>query len=190
MTNDTRVDQPGFLRAQRLGIEIVPPQESWELIGEEYVGILQQTCERGTIFLGVIQYRRAHTHLDVPGESLQLRVVWPPDVQDIRAVQGEVSADRASGNDVPHAERANAFQRNLSTRLERNGFALTDLLDGDERHVGENLRVLKLPAKFFERAHRGHDNAGFRRRRLQLLRTPLQNGVLNGLDDLAAPEQF
>ena len=39
MTNDTRVDQPGLLRTQRLGIKVVASQESWVLIGKEYVGI-------------------------------------------------------------------------------------------------------------------------------------------------------
>src|SRR3984893_9247444 len=40
MTNDTRVDQPGLLRAERLGIEVVPSQESRELIGKEYIGVV------------------------------------------------------------------------------------------------------------------------------------------------------
>src|ERR1700733_6648092 len=104
----------------------MPSQETWKLIGEKYVGILQQTRKRGTIVLGVIQYGRAHAHLHVPGESLDLGVAWPPNVEDVRTVQGEVSADRASGDDVPHAERANAIQRTFSTSLKRYGFAVAE----------------------------------------------------------------
>src|ERR1700719_549608 len=103
MENDACVDQSGLLFAKLLGAEAVPLQKAWTLVGEEYVGILQQAIELGAIFFGVIQYCGTHSDLYVPSKGLQLRVIRAPDVEHIGAVESEVSADGRPGNHMAHS---------------------------------------------------------------------------------------
>src|SRR5262249_43300719 len=52
---DGCMDQPRLLGAELFGIKPVPLQISWALVGEEYVGILQQVIEFRAIVLGVVK---------------------------------------------------------------------------------------------------------------------------------------
>src|SRR5580704_4678398 len=97
----------------------MPFQKAWTLVGEEHVGILQQAIELGAIFRRVIQYCGTHPDLHVPGKDLHLRIIGPPDIEDIGTIEGEISADSRSGNHVPHSESTNAIQVTLASRLER-----------------------------------------------------------------------
>src|SRR5215470_8072863 len=53
--NDTGMDQPRLLCAELFGIEAVALQIARALVGEEYVGILQQLIEFRAIVLGIVQ---------------------------------------------------------------------------------------------------------------------------------------
>src|SRR6266540_5621676 len=103
-----------FFRGEAISLQITGAP-----VREEHVGILQEAIERGAIFFGAIQYRGTHPNLHVPGKALHLRIIRPPDVEDVGTVVGEVSADARSGNHVPHSERANALQGALCGALER-----------------------------------------------------------------------
>ena len=159
-------------------------------ICEEHVGILQKVIELGTIFFGAIQYRGTHPNLHIPGKGLHLRIIRPPDVEDVGTVAGQVSADAGSGNHVPQSERANAFQWALCAVLERQRLALSDFFQSNQWHSGEHIGVLGLFAKLIVGTHHGDDKPGLCRGRLQLLRAPLQNGIANGFGAIAAPQEI
>jgi hypothetical protein len=147
------------------------------LVGEEDVCVFQQVVEPGPIFLGVVQDGGAHPDLHVPGEGLELGVVWPPDVEDVRAVHGEIPADRRSRNDMTHSARANAVQRVFCVLCERHRVAFTDLLHRDQRHCGEDFFILRLIEKLFGRSYLCEHETFLRRGRLQFFCRPLQYGV-------------
>jgi hypothetical protein len=54
-------------------------------------------------------------------------------------------------NDMTHPECANASEREIAARLERNGVALPNFFHGDQRHFGENLLILGFAKKFLVR---------------------------------------
>src|SRR5262245_38576971 len=110
MENDLGMNQPGLLLAQFFRGEAISLQVTRAPIREEDVGILQQEIEPGAIFLRTVKNRGTHPNLYVPDKRLNLCIIRPPDVEDVGAVVGEVSADAGSGNHVPHSERANALQ--------------------------------------------------------------------------------
>ena len=174
------MDQPWLLRAELCGIKTVPVQITRAFVREEDVRVLQQTIELRAIFLGVIQGGGAHAHLCIPGKGLDLDVVWLPDVENIGAVHCEISANRRSRDHVPHSEGANAIEGIPSVFREGYGIAFADLFHRDERHRGKDLGVLTLLEKFLVRAHLGQDKTGFGRGVLQLVRIPLQDGILDG----------
>src|SRR5215831_3839617 len=105
------VNQSWLLLAEFFSGEAIPLQITGTPIREEYVGIPHEAIELGAIFLGAIQYRGAHSNLNVPGKALHLGIIRPPDVEDVSAVVCKVSADRRSRNHVPQSERSNALQR-------------------------------------------------------------------------------
>src|SRR5262249_41378167 len=157
--------------------EAVALQIAWALVGEEYVGILQQAIEFCAIVLGIVQDRRTHTNLYVPRKGLDLRIVWSPDVKDIGPIAGEISPYAGSCDHVPHSKCANAIKRALSTFLETYWIAFADLLHANQWHAGEDLDVLRLPPEFFEGAHHGDGKPGLSCGVLQVFGTPLQNSV-------------
>ena len=121
-----------------------------------------------------------HSNLGVPGKRLDFGIAGPPDVEDVGPVASEISADAGSGNHMPHSKCANAVQRALSILLERDRLAFADLLHRDQRHRGKHFGVLKLIPEFLEGAHLGERKPRLGRRILQVVGTPLQNGVLHG----------
>src|SRR5262249_4318065 len=126
--NDPRMDQSRLLCTELFGIEAVALQVTRTLVRKEDVGVLQQAIECRAIVLGVVQDRRTHANLDVPDKRLDFGVVWPPDVENIRPVTGEISAHGSSGDHVPHSERTNAVERTLSFFFEGDRLAVADLL--------------------------------------------------------------
>ena len=118
MEDHLRVDQSRLLFAKLFCGEAISLQVTGAPIREEHVGILQEAVEFGAIFFGAIQYRGAHPNLRVPKKVLHLGIIRPPDVEDIGAVVGKVSADGRSGNHVPQSKGANALQRALRAALE------------------------------------------------------------------------
>src|SRR5262249_60884814 len=135
--DDRSVDQPRFLGAKFLRIQAMPAEESRTLVGEEDIGTLEQSLDLSTIFLGVSEDRLTHADLHFPGESVHLRVTRPPDVQDVRPVQGKVPAHRTARDDVAHAEGTDALQRKIAAWLERHRLTVADLLHRDQRHLRE-----------------------------------------------------
>ena len=183
------MDQPRLFCAELFRIEAVPLQIARALVGEEDVSVLQQALEFRAILFGIIQDRRTHPHLDVPDKRLNLGIVGPPDVEDIGPVAGEISAHASSGNHMPHSECANAIQRALSIFLERDRFAVADLLHRDQRHPGEHLGILTLLLELVEGAHLSEDKSLLGSRVLQVVGAPLQNCVLQRFDAGATPEE-
>lgn len=55
-----------------------------------------------------------------------------PDVQHIRAVQRQRAAEARTRDHMAEAERANAAEH-IAALLERNGIAIGDFFDGDQR---------------------------------------------------------
>jgi hypothetical protein len=86
--NDRRMNESGLACAQFLGFETVQLQEAGPLVCEEHIGLGQQLVKPGAILLGVVQYRRSHADLHIPGKCLNLRVVGPPDIEDVGPVIG------------------------------------------------------------------------------------------------------
>src|SRR6266478_4172054 len=159
-------------------------------IREEHVGILQKAIELRAIFFGAIQERGSHSNLYVQGKGLNLRITGSPDVKDVGAVVGEVSADSRSGNHVPQSERTHTLQWALCAALKRYRLALADFFQSDQRHSGEHFGVLGLVAKLLVGAHHPKDQPSLRRGRFQLLSAPLQNGIANGFAAVAAPQEI
>src|ERR1700733_12121613 len=107
------VNQSRFFLAELFSSEAISFQIPGTPIREEHVGILQQPIDRGAVFVGAIQLRRPHSHLDIPGKGFDLRVIGPPDVEYISAVVSEISADTCSGNHMAQSERTNSLQWTL-----------------------------------------------------------------------------
>src|SRR5215468_1499187 len=141
MEDHLGVNQSRLLLAEFRGGETMFLQITGAPIREEHVGIPQQTIELGTIFFGAIQDRGAHPDLHVPHKGLYVRIIRPPDVEDVRAIECEVPPDASAGNDVTHAERANALQGTLCSAFERYRLTVSDFLQSDERHSGEHFGV-------------------------------------------------
>src|ERR1700750_397275 len=96
------------------------------------------------IVFGVAEQGLAHSDLDVPGKRLDFAIAGPPDVEDISAVAGEISADAGARNHMSHSECTNAVQWALCILLERNGRTFADLLYTDQRYPGKYFDVLRL----------------------------------------------
>src|SRR4051794_19188101 len=90
---------------------------------------------------------------------------------------------------MTHSEGTNSVKRCFGVWLERNGFALTDLLDGNQRHPGEHFGILQLRAQLFKRPNFGKDQSLLGRSRLQVICTPLQNGILERFEAVRATEK-
>src|SRR5215831_13326587 len=158
---DLSMNQARLLRGERFGIQAMALQITRALVGKEDVGILQQLVEFRAILFRAIEERRTHPDLRVPSESIDLGVVGPPDIEDIRAVTGEVSTDDGSGNHMPHSKGANAIQRAPTILLERDRFGLADLLHRNQRHFRKDFGVLGLLPEFVEGAYFREDEARF-----------------------------
>src|SRR5262249_3169117 len=155
----------------------------------EYVGILEQAIEFRAILFGVVQDGLTHPDLDIPDKRLDLGIVGPPDVENIGPVAGEISADAGPGNHMPHADCANAVERTLCVLLEGDRLAFADFLPRDQRQPRQPLGILTLLLELLEGAHLDYGKPGFDRRVLQIIRTPLQNGVSYGIRAGAALEE-
>src|SRR5262249_38356892 len=131
-----------------------------------------------------------HTNLHVPGKSLNLGVVGPPDVEDIGTVLREVSANARSGDHMPHSEGANAIQRALSILLEGDRLAVADLLHPDQWHSGKHVGVLGLLPELLEGAHLRHHDPSLCPGVLEVIGAPLPNGLLHSFSACAALEQI
>ena len=79
--------------------------------GEEDVRSPQELVQLGTIVTGIGQVRRSHAYLCVPVHRLDLAVVGAPHVQDVGPERCQVPADPGAGNDMPHSQGPDAFQR-------------------------------------------------------------------------------
>src|SRR6516225_1934668 len=158
---DLSMNQARLLRGERFGIQAVALQITRALVGKEDVGIFQQLVEFRAILFRAIEERGTHPDLRVPSESIDLGVVGPPDIEDIRAVTGEVSTDDGSGNHMPHSKGANTIQRALTILLERDRLALADLLHRNQRHLGKDFSVLSLLPEFLEGAYLRKDEPRF-----------------------------
>src|ERR1700730_4506688 len=90
---------------------------------------------------------------------------------------------------MSHSERAYTLQGSVPPLHERYRIAFSDLLERNQRHSRENLGVLRLFAKFIVSAHHAHDNARLCRGRLQLIPSPLQDGIPNGFCAITASEE-
>src|SRR5579863_1872036 len=134
MEDHLGVNQSRLFLAELFCGETISLQITGAPIREEHVGILQEAIERRAIFFGPIQQRGTHPDLHIPGKGLDLRIMGPPDVKDVGAVVGEVSADTRPGNYVPESERTNALQWTLCAALERHRLALADFFQRDQRH--------------------------------------------------------
>src|SRR5262249_51108428 len=183
------MNEARLLGGQRFGIATVALQIARAPIGKEDVGIFKQLVEFRAILFGVIQDRRTHPDLYVPGEPVDFGVVGPPDVEDIGAVAGEVSAHAGPGNHMPHSECANAVHRTLSILLEWDRLAFADPLPRYQRHSGKDFGVLSLLPEFLEGAYFREDEPRFCGCVLQLVGFPLQNRVIEGFDADAAPQK-
>src|SRR5579863_3684381 len=189
MEDHLGMNQSRLLCAEFLGGEAIFFQVAGAPIREEHVGIFKEAIKLGAIFLGVIQYRGAHSNLHVPGKCLYFRIVRPPDVENVRTVIREVSSHARSSDHVPHSECANAFQGSLCSALKRYRLTLSDLLDGDERHFGEHFGVLGLFEKLLVGTHLGENKSGLLPGRLQLVRAPLQNRIIYGFVVVSGPQK-
>src|SRR5262249_16285460 len=67
--------------------------------------------------------------------------------------------------------------------------AFTDLLHRDQRRPGKHFGVLRLVAELLESAHLGEGKPGRGRRVLQIICTPLQDGVAYGFRAGVAPQK-
>src|SRR6202040_2137819 len=134
-----------------LGIEVVPFQKSWALIREEYISIPEKLIEPCAILVRVVEDGGTHSHLDVPRPGFDLRIAGSPDVEHVRAVECHVSSHRGSRDDMTHPECANASERKIAARLERNGVTLPNFLHRDQRHFGKDLCILGFATKFLVR---------------------------------------
>src|SRR3974390_600539 len=104
----------------------MPLKITWTAVREEDIRILQQANELVAIFLGTVQNRRTHANLRVPDEGLHVRVIGPPDIENIRAVPRQVSADACSRYHMSHAKSTNAIQGPFSVSSERYWLAFSD----------------------------------------------------------------
>ena len=98
----------------------------------------------------------------------------------IGPVLSEVSAYSGSGNHMPHSEGANAIERTLSILLERDRFAVADLLHPDQWHSGKHFGVLRLLPEFVEGAHLRHHDPRLCPGVLEIVSAPLPNSFLHG----------
>ena len=91
---------------------------------------------------------------------------------------------------MTHAECADAGERKITARLERNGVALLNFLHRDQRHFGEDLCVLEFATEFLVRAHHRENQSFGRRSLLQFDSVPSAYGVVDGFGTRAAAEKI
>lgn len=90
---------------------------------------------------------------------------------------------------MPHPQSADSLERLACGPRQGLRLAVADLLDRDQRHARQDFGVLQLAAKLIVAAHFRQHQPLFCRGHLQIVRTPLQNRILDGLGALTASEQ-
>src|ERR1700747_1949628 len=91
---------------------------------------------------------------------------------------------------MPPAGVADSHCSHFCPSLEWNGFAVGDLLHGDEGHLREHLGVLEFFAKLFVTAKLRQDESLLSSSCLQVVCAPLQDGIIDGFGALAAPQEI
>src|SRR5262249_6003958 len=91
---------------------------------------------------------------------------------------------------MTHPECSNARKRKISGRLKRNGVALPNFLNRDQRHFGENLCILRFAKKFLVRTYHRENQSFVRRSLLQFQSVPIAYGLVNGFGTWAAAEKI
>src|SRR5260370_33443489 len=109
------------------------------------------------MFFRGIQNWRAHANLNVPEEGLYFGVVGPPDIQDVGTIEGQGSPNCRAGNHMPQSEGSDSVKWCFGVWLERKGFTLTDLLDGNQGHPRDHFGDLQLLDELFKSTNFGKD---------------------------------
>src|SRR5262245_42356381 len=91
---------------------------------------------------------------------------------------------------MAHAECLDAGERKVAARLERNGVALPDFLQHDQRHFSEDLCILGVTTEFLVRTHHRENQSFGRRSLLQFQSVPFEYGVVDGFGTRAAAEKI
>src|ERR1700722_17372969 len=91
---------------------------------------------------------------------------------------------------MAQSQRAKALQWALGPALRRYWLALADFFQSDQWHSGKHFGVLELLSKLLVGTHHPKDQPSLRRGSLQLVSTPLQNGIADGFGAVAAPQEI
>ncbi len=119
-----------------------------------------------------------------------LPVLRVPDVEHVRAMQGQDAADAGAGDDMAKAQRAHARQGRGRIVAERHGRRLADLLDRDQRQVAQPLRIDIHCHDLLERPRHRQHHACVDRRLLQRVAVPLRDRRLDRLRRARDIQQF
>src|SRR5579864_1055143 len=182
--NQARLPLTEFFCSKAISLQITGTS-----IGEKDVRILQEMVKSRPIFFGTIECCGAHSYLRIPSISVDLGIVGSPDVENIGPMVSKTPADARSSNNMPHSESANPIQRILCVGLESYWLTLSEFFQCNQRHFGKTFCVLQFFAKLLIRTHHADNDSGFLRSRLQLLSSPLHNGIVYRLGAVTAAQK-